>query len=139
MNKVLIDTSIWSMALRRSKPNKREELVTKELTTLMRAYRIAIIGPVRQELLSGISNPAVFEDLKNKMGIFLDYPAKTNDYEQAAEYANICRRAGIQGSHTDFLICAVAVKNEWEIFSEDNDFKIYQKYLPISLYKHSEL
>ena len=58
----------------------------------------------------------------------------TSDYEQAAEYANICRENGIQGSHTDFLICAIAVKNGWEIFSEDNDFQNYQKILPIKLH-----
>jgi len=139
MNKVLIDTSVWSMALRRNKPGKREVQVTEELTTLIREYRIAIVGPIRQELLSGISNQTVFEELKNRMSIFTDYLIRTSDYELAAEYANICRRNGIQGSHTDFLICAVAVRNEWKIFSEDNDFQNYKKYLPINLYECNEL
>jgi len=137
MNKVLIDTSVWSMALRRNKLGTREVQVTEELTTLIREYRIAIIGPIRQELLSGISIQTVFEELKNKMSIFTDYLIQTSDYEQAAEYANICRRNGIQGSHTDFLICAVAVKNGWKIFSEDNDFQNYRKYLPINLYEYN--
>ena len=135
MNKVLIDTSVWSMALRRNKPNKREMQVSEELANLIREFRIAIIGPVRQELLSGISNPTVFEDLKNKMSIFTDYSIWTSDYELAAEYANFCRRNGIQGSHADFLICAVAVKNRWDIFTEDLDFENYQKYLPITLHE----
>jgi predicted nucleic acid-binding protein len=98
------------------------------------AYRITIIGPIRQELLSGISNQLVFENLKKKISLFADYPIQTEDYEQAAEYANICRKNGIQGSHTDFLICAIAVKNNWEIFTEDHDFLSYQKYLPIKVY-----
>ena len=71
---------------------------------------------------------------KNKISIFSDYLIRTSDYEQAAEYANICRSHGIQGSHTDFLICAIAVKNGWEIFSEDKDFLNYRRCLPIKLY-----
>ena len=130
MDKVLIDTSVWSMALRR---NMQSE-ISEELASLIREHRIAIIGPIRQELLSGISNQAVFEKLKYRMSIFTDYPIRTYDYEQAAEYANICRKNGIQGSHTDFLICSVAVKNNWKIFSTDNDFHNYRKYLPIKLY-----
>jgi len=135
MNKILIDTSVWSMALRRNKPNEREMQVAEELATLIKEYRIVVIGPVRQELLSGISDLTVFENLKNKISIFTDYLIRTNDYEQAAECANICRKYGIQGSHTDFLICAVAIKNGWEIFSEDKDFLNYQKYLPIKLHE----
>ena len=135
MNKILIDTSVWSVVLRRNKPNKREVQIAEELETLIRDYRIAIIGSVRQELLSGISDRTVFENLKDRMSIFADYIIRTDDYERAAEYANICRKNGIQGSHIDFLICAVAVKNDWEIFSEDNDFLNYRKYLPIKLYE----
>jgi predicted nucleic acid-binding protein len=44
------------------------------------------------------------------MSIFPDYVIQTSDYEFAAECSNECRRNGIQGSHTDFLICAVAIK-----------------------------
>ena len=134
MKKVLIDTPIWSLALRRSKPNEKERQITFMLTNLIREYRVAIIGPIRQELLSGISNPSIFEKLKRQMMVFSDYVIQTDDYEQAAEYANICRRKGIQGSHIDFLICSVAVKNGWDIFTEDQDFLNYQKYLPINLY-----
>jgi len=135
MNKILVDTSVWSAALRRSKPNERETQIIEELGILIMDYRIAIIGAIRQELLSGISNRTVFENLRDKMSIFTDYVVRTDDYERAAEYANICRKNGIQGSHTDFLICAVAIKNDWKIFSEDNDFLNYQRYLPIKLYE----
>ncbi|MDR0301023.1 MAG: hypothetical protein LBI04_01765 [Treponema sp.] len=60
---------------------------------------------------------------------------QTSDYEFAAECSNECRRNGIQGSHTDFLICAAAIKNGWEIFTEDTDFLEYEKHIPIRLYK----
>jgi predicted nucleic acid-binding protein len=135
MKDVLVDTSVWSLAFRRSKPDEREIAVTNELISLIRELRIVIIGPVRQELLSGISEQDVFENLRERMTVFTDYAIQTADYELAAEYSNLCRKNGIQGSHTDFLICAVAARNRWEIFTEDHDFLSYQKYLPITLYK----
>jgi len=60
---------------------------------------------------------------------------QSSDYEFAAECSNKCRMNGIQGSHTDFLICAVAIKNDWAIFTEDKDFIEYEKYLPIKIYE----
>jgi predicted nucleic acid-binding protein len=68
------------------------------------------------------------------MNGFNDFPIETTDYELAAEYSNICRRTDIQGSNTDFLICAVAVRNNFEIFTTDDDFNYYKKYLPIKLF-----
>jgi predicted nucleic acid-binding protein len=65
---------------------------------------------------------------------FNDFPIETIDYELAAEYSNICRRNGIQGSNTDFLICAIAVRNNFEIFTIDDDFNQYKKYIPIKLF-----
>ena len=135
MNKVLVDTSVWSVAFRRNKPNEKEKEIVETLIRLIRDYRIVMIGPIRQELLSGISAQTVFENLKEQISVFTDYPLLTEDYEQAAEYANICRKNGIQGSHADFLMCSVAVRNKWKIFTEDKDFLNYQKYLPIQLFK----
>ncbi|MEM7556386.1 MAG: hypothetical protein AAF378_20260 [Cyanobacteria bacterium P01_A01_bin.84] len=54
---------------------------------------------------------------------------------QSREYSNICRRQGIQGSHTDFLICAVATRLKMQIYTSDKDFSYYSKHLPISLYR----
>jgi predicted nucleic acid-binding protein len=73
-------------------------------------------------------------DLKEKMKGFNDFQIETSDYELAAEYSNLCRKNGIQGSNTDFLICAVAVRNNFEIFTLDDDFDQYKKYLPIKLF-----
>jgi predicted nucleic acid-binding protein len=53
------------------------------------------------------------------------------DYEKAAEVFNTCRANGVQGSNTDFLICAVSINHQLPIFSVDNDFLSYQKHLPV--------
>jgi len=93
------------------------------------------VGPVRQEILSGISHKEVFIDLKTKLQPFDDLSVTTYDYEMAAEFNNTCRRNGVQGSHTDFLICAIACNNDLLIFTTDDDFNQYAKHLPIRLYR----
>ena len=40
---------------------------------------------------------------------------------------------GIQGSHIEFLICAVANRMESPIFTNDKEFVHYQKVIPIRL------
>ena len=104
------------------------------LLDLLRDLRVVLVGPIRQELLSGISSPALFRKLKEKLSGLHDFPLDTAVYELAAEYANTCRQHGVQGSHTDFLICAAAAQNGWAIFTADKDFQNYQKYLPLKLF-----
>jgi len=134
--KVLIDTPIWSLALRREKALSREEQVLiAELNELINEVRVALIGSIRQELLSGISNDEQFRILKENLRPFEDLPLTQTDYERAAEFYNVCRKAGIQGSQIDFLICSVSVGNEVPIFTSDKDFLYYKKQLPISLYQ----
>ncbi|MDR1286647.1 MAG: PIN domain-containing protein [Treponema sp.] len=133
--KIVIDTPIWSKAFRRKKIKHEDKHIVDSLKYLIDEFMEILIGPIRQELLSGISDENIFNDLKEKMKGFNDFPIGTIDYELAAEYSNICRRNGIQGSNTDFLICAVAVKNNFEIFTTDDDFSQYKKYLPIKLFK----
>jgi predicted nucleic acid-binding protein len=132
--KVLIDTPIWSLAFRKKNISHEDQNKVAALTELITDLRVAIIGTIRQEVLSGISDQNKFELLKERMSVFSDYIIRTSDFEVAAEYSNICRRHGIQGSHTDFLICATSVRNDWEIFTDDGDFLEYRKYLPIKLY-----
>jgi predicted nucleic acid-binding protein len=131
--KVLIDTPIWSKAFRRKKIKSEDKNIVDSLKYLIDEFMEVIIGPIRQELLSGISDEVIFNDLKEKMKGFNDFPIETIDYELAAEYSNMCRRNGIQGSNTDFLICAVAVRNNFEIFTIDDDFNQYRKNIPIKL------
>jgi predicted nucleic acid-binding protein len=131
--KILVDTSVWSLALRR-KGNVGNEGVTSALASLVEDGRIAMIGPVRQELLSGIKEVAQFERLREHLRAFPDTPITSDDYEDAAAFFNRCRDKGIQGSNTDFLICAVATRNTYSIFTTDDDFGRFAKLLPITLY-----
>jgi len=121
---------VWSLVLRRSEPN---DIATK-LSDLVYDNLIVMIGPIRQELLSGISDKNVFNNLGSKLQVFDDMPIFARNYETAAEFYNICRKHGAQGSHSDFLICAVASNNKLLIYTADQDFQLYAKYLPILLF-----
>jgi len=94
-----------------------------------------MIGPIRQELLSGIKSTKQFALLKRKLSAFPDLPIQAKDYETAADFFNVCRKHGVRGSNTDFLICAVASNSNMEIFTTDKDFLRYKKYLPLQLYE----
>lgn len=129
--RVLVDTSVWSAALRRTKQAASGS--AEQLRDLIADHRVEIIGPIRQEILSGIRDEAQFKKVKTHLAAFLDIPIITEDYVTAAKFFNLCRSKGIQGSNTDFLICAVAVRNRLAIFTKDKDFLHFAKYLPIVL------
>lgn len=131
--KVLVDTCIWSLALRRGAVADGPEV--SELTELLRELRVQLIGPVRQEILCGIKSHAQFTRLRDHLRAFPDLELTSVDYESAAEYFNLCHSRGVQGSNTDFLICAVAVRQKIPIFTTDADFTLFQQHLPIALYR----
>lgn len=133
MSLVLVDTSVWSEALRRQ--NTFNKKLVDNLKTLIENSRAVLIGPIRQELLSGIKNKKQFDMIKSSLEAFEEIKLKSNDYEFAATLNNKCRNKGVQGSHIDYLICAVAINNDIEIFTTDNDFKNYKKHTHIKLYK----
>jgi len=131
--KVLVDTPIWSLALRR-KSHPANESTKSELASLIQDRRVAIIGPIRQELLSGIKERAQFDRLREYLHAFPDIEIAVDDYEDAASFYNLCQARGLQGSNTDFLICAIAVRNGFSIFSTDEDFTHFADVLPITLH-----
>ena len=90
---------------------------------------------IRQELLSGYSDLTRYEKLRDKLRAFPNEQVIDSDYEFAARYSNICRSKGIQGSHIDFLICAVSIRLKMKIYTSDKDFNYYFEYLPITLYR----
>lgn len=131
--KVIVDTSVWSLALRRDKEDS--SALVQELRQIILSHRVQMIGPIRQEILSGIRSASQFIKLRKHLESFPDLPILTEDYITAAQFFNHCRSKGIQGSNTDFLICAVAVRNKFSIYTTDKDFDLFSKYIQIVLHK----
>ena len=132
--KVLVDTSVWSLALRRRRP-ERQAVVAAELARLIAEFEVAIIGPIRQELLPGIREEKQYLVLQEKLRAFPDLRLETADYEMAARFFNECRAKGVQGSNTDFLLCAVSVLRGMTIFTTDKDFDAYKRVVGIDLHR----
>jgi len=135
---VIVDTCVWSLALRRNVLQVSSPVVI-ELEQLIRSYKVQMVGPVRQELLSGIRSKKQFNKLKKHLTEFPDMPLITEDHENAAEYFNFCRAKGIQGSNTDFLLCAVAKRCGFALYTTDKDFLHFSKHLPIKLHKSEHI
>jgi predicted nucleic acid-binding protein len=133
---VLVDTPVWSLALRRKATdlNARERQLTGTLAELVREGRVQMLGAIRQELLSGIREKERFERLRNYLRAFAEPDVGLADYEEAAQMHNLCRTRGIAGSAVDFLICAAAQRRGWEIFTTDRDFERYARVLGLKLY-----
>lgn len=130
--KVIVDTCIWSLALRRNSQIAGTEIDV--LNELIVDGRVQIIGAIRQEILSGVKSEAQYRKLRNKLRAFPDLKHTPHDYELAARFFNTCRSNGIQGSNTDFLICATAVLHEMTVLTNDNGFFLFQKHIDVSIY-----
>jgi predicted nucleic acid-binding protein len=135
--KILVDTSVWSLALRRKSEalNGGERLIVAELSELIGEGRAAILGLIRQELLSGVKTAEQYEKLRLHLRSFDDEAVDRADYEDAAKFGNQCRAKGIAVFVVDILICAAAIKRGWAIFTTDPDFAAYAKVLPIKLHQ----
>lgn len=134
---VLVDTPVWSVALRRvaSHLSPLQQRVLTSLQELVSESRAELLAPVRQELLGGIREPLQFERVRKALRAYRDVPLTTEDFEEAARMSNLCRARGVAGSGVDYLICAAAMRREWSIFTLDHDFDAYAKHLPIKLFK----
>ncbi len=132
---ILVDTSVWSLAFRKKTITFEESKIVSELKELIYEKRVIMIGPIRQELLSGIKNKKIFDQLCMKIKAFEDELLETADYEKAAEINNLCRSNGIQGSHIDFLIVATAMNRNIAIFTTDKDFQNYSQIVELKLHK----
>lgn len=134
--RVLVDTTIWSLALRRRSRglSASQRALVRELTELIEEGRAAITGVIRQELLSGIREEEAFERLRNRLRHFDDDAPIVDDHEEAARHYNVCRRAGVAGSAIDFLLCAIASRRDLAIFTTDRDFQRYARHLPVHLH-----
>ncbi|MGB6692161.1 MAG: PIN domain-containing protein [Terracidiphilus sp.] len=121
--KLLVDSSVWSLSLRRKNKPPSNPVEQRKVALLSEAIadgRVAMIGPVRQELLSGIKEQAQYEALKRHLRDYRDEPLQTEDYEHAARFYNLCRSDGVECGPIDILICSVAIRRGWEILTTDS-------------------
>ncbi len=130
MIRFIIDTSVWSEALRRKKNtvNSSDTVVRRIIEN---DYEIVVAGIILQEILSSIADEKLFRDIKDILKDFQYIDATKNDHIYASELSNKCRSKGIIAGSVDFLIASVAIRNELELVTFDNDL--------FNISKHTDL
>ena len=124
--KVIVDTCIWSLALRRKDQtgiSAHEKQRLSELREAIGDRRAAIIGPIRQEILSGIRDRHQFAKIQDLLEPFRDEEITAADHVSAANMFNLCQNRGVQCGPVDILLCAVAIRNQYAILTSDQGLK----------------
>lgn len=130
---LLVDTSVWSLALRRDPP-----LVVPEVTALRQALEaediVVTTGLVLQELLQGFAGPRAREDIIDHFSALPMVTPNRNDHIAAAEVRNTCRRAGIQMGTIDALLAQLCIHHGLTLLTTDKDFSHAALHCPLKVW-----
>lgn len=120
---LVVDTSVWSLVLRRPAVDEAEPHVRAFRLCVARGDEICLLGPILQELLDLLKSPQQSQRLLKLLQPFPLLPLERNTYVLAAELRNDCRRRGIQAGPTDFLIAAACIEARCPLLTADKDFE----------------
>lgn len=130
---IVVDTSVWSLLLRKAKRNDEDAPLKKLRFYLEHEYCIYLVGPVLQEILDGLKNPSQFDLLVEYFEPFPLVECNRRDFIDAARLKNLCRSKGIQASSVDFMIASICSNREYSLLTTDKDFLYISKYCPLLL------
>ncbi len=132
---VLVDTSVWSLALRRTPRSSAPEVVILD-RCLERQDVIVITGLVLQELLQGFDGPVQQKRIVKEFRVLPLIVPEVEDHIEAASLRNACRRRGVQVGTIDALIARLAMRHRLALLTADRDFEAMARHFPLSLLKH---
>jgi predicted nucleic acid-binding protein len=119
---LFVDTSVWSLALRRDAPASRPE-VHALAQALEQGQPVVITGLVLQELLQGFSGPKARASIIEHLAALPLLVPERRDHIEAADLRNRCRRAGIQLGTIDALLAQLCIRHDLTLLSTDADFE----------------
>lgn len=132
---LLVDTSVWSLALRRDGSSESNEVVALR-EALDGADSVVTTGLVLQELLQGFSGPKARQAIIERLGALPLVQPDRQDHIAAAEVRNICRRRGVQVGTIDALLIQLCGRYELTLLSSDQDFANAAPHVPFRLWGH---
>lgn len=127
---LLVDTSVWSLALRRDGPTESKEVIALR-EALDGADWVVTTGLVLQELLQGFAGPKAKEAIVERFGSLPLIQPDRQDHIAAAEVRNLCRRSGVQIGTIDALLIQLCGRYELTLLSTDEDFANAAKHVPL--------
>ncbi|MFY9268747.1 MAG: PIN domain-containing protein [Candidatus Manganitrophaceae bacterium] len=129
---VVVDTSVWSLALRRRSQESPSSV--EKLTRLIQdGESIFLLGIILQELLQGLRAQKDFNRLREYLAAFPLVEPKREDYIEAARLRNRCAAKGVQAGTIDFLIAAICLRYQCLLLTTDNDFIAIARCAPLKL------
>ena len=132
---LLVDTSVWSLALRRDAESSEPEVQHLKVA-LLGADVVVTTGLVLQELLQGFSGAKASAQIIERFAALPLIQPTREDHIAAAELRNTCRRAGVQVGTIDAIIAQLCVRHELTLLSTDKDFKSAAKHCALRLWSH---
>jgi predicted nucleic acid-binding protein len=134
---LLVDTSVWSLALRRD-----HSLVIPEVDELRKALgsgeQVVTTGLILQELLQGFSGPRNRADIVERFAALPLLVPDRMDYVDAAELRNRCRRAGLQLGTIDALLAQLCIRHQLTMLTTDKDFLLATKHCALRVWVPSK-
>jgi predicted nucleic acid-binding protein len=129
---VIVDTSVWSLALRRSPPSDGPEVrLLKRL--LGQNDLVVTTGLILQELLQGFRGPAAKRQIIRDFSMLPVIAPDLDDHITAAELRNRCRRKGVQIGTIDALIARLCIRHELALLTTDRDFTAMARHCPLEV------
>lgn len=130
---LVVDTSVWSLVLRRPRVDGANIYVQTFRTHLESSNRLFLIGNILQELLDGLRSPKQFERLVQLLEPFPLLELDRLTYIAAAKLRTVCRAKGVQASPIDFLIAAACSQHGYPLLTADQDFSRIAKHCDLIL------
>lgn len=117
---LLVDTSVWSLSLRREPPDHPELLELRR--ALAGGDLVVTTGIIIQELLQGLVSDASRTRIRDRMSRISQVAADLDDHLDAAEAFVKCRRRGVQLGSVDALLASLCIRRGLTLLTTDRDF-----------------
>ena len=129
---LFVDTSVWSLALRRDSPVHGPE-VGALIQAIESGETLLTTGLVLQELLQGFSGPRSREKILDRFSAIPLLAPDRDDHVRAAELRNHCRRGGVQVGTIDALLAQLCIRHDLTMLTADEDFRRIAKHSKLKL------
>lgn len=130
---LFVDTSVWSLALRRDALSAEPEVQALK-DALLGADVVVTTGLVLQELLQGFSGPKASAQIVERFAALPLLQPDRDDHILAAELRNTCRRAGVKVGTVDAVLAQLCIRHDLVLLSTDRDFRLAAKHCPLRIW-----
>jgi predicted nucleic acid-binding protein len=129
---LLVDTSVWSLALRRDHPPRNRHV--RRFREALVEGEVLLTGVVLQELLQGLVDGPTKDRLVLELSKLSLLAPSRDDHALAAELFTTCRRRGVQLGTVDALLAALCVRRNLELLTTDKDFRHASRFIDLEIW-----